>query len=433
MPSPEGIRKTALVQGFAGIQWLVFMFANIVVIPLSVGSAFHLDPGQMAGALSRAFMLTGIACLAQALFGHRLPLMEGQSGMWWGVILNLCATASESGLTLADIGGSIALGVTLGGVLVAVCGLVGIHRWLNRLFTPVVMAVLLFLLASQLIDIFFHGMVGLAQGPVIRPGVAALSILLVIGVSALTIAGRGLLSNFAILIGLAVGWAAYVLCFGTATAVVSPHWTQIADVFTWGHPVWHTGIIIACVVTALINSTNTIATLRAAEPLFDLAADDRRYRRSFVVTGLFTAASGPLAQVPYAPYTSSIGFLRTTRLLDRGSFIIGAALFLLIGAIPPVTGFFSTLPVSVGDSVLFVAYLQLFGSALQNLEGIVFNFRTIFRVAAPTLLGLAILATPAAAFTSLPGFIQTIAGNGMLMGILTAVLLEALVPWDRLR
>ncbi|WP_197029227.1 uracil/xanthine transporter [Alicyclobacillus macrosporangiidus] len=381
--------------------------------------------------MSRSFVITGLACLVQVFLGHRLPLMEGQSGMWWGVILNLAATGTESGLSLQEVGGSMAIGMVLGGLAVVLCGLLGIHRVLNRLFTPVVMAVLLFLLASQLIDIFFHGMVGLDERTSIQPGVALLSLALVIGVSALTIGAQGILSNFAILIGLAVGWVVYVVCFGPSHGGAAPQWGQMVELYAWGHPVWHTGIVVACVVTALINSTNTVATLRAAEPLFGCRVDDRQFRRSFVVTGAFTALSGPLALVPYAPYTSSIGFLRTTRLLNRGPFILGAILFLLIGSIPPATGFFSTLPVSVGDAVLFVAYLQIFGSALQNLEGLSFNYRTLFRLAGPTLLGLAIQATPASAFTSLPGMIQAIASNGMLVGILAAVVLEALVPWHR--
>ncbi|WP_197029226.1 hypothetical protein [Alicyclobacillus macrosporangiidus] len=49
MPSSPGIAKTAAVQLFAGVQWLVFMFANIVVIPLSVGGAYHLDAGSSPG------------------------------------------------------------------------------------------------------------------------------------------------------------------------------------------------------------------------------------------------------------------------------------------------------------------------------------------------------------------------------------------------
>ncbi|MCL6454919.1 MAG: uracil/xanthine transporter [Alicyclobacillus sp.] len=423
--------RRALATAFAAIQWLGFMFANTVVIPLSVSPAFHLTAAETSGVMARSFIVTGLACLLQAWMGHRLPLMEGQSGLWWGVLLTLASTGTAGGQSLAAIGGSAEMGMLLGGVLLMVCGWLGLHRVLNRLFTPMVMAVLLILLASQLIDIFFHGMMGLSGSERISPHTALLSILLVALVGTLTVAGRGWLSNFSILIGLAVGWVAYDAWVGGAPAVATPQWSEIARPFSWGNPAFSSGILLTCALTALLNTTNTIATLRAAEPVFDQPLPDRTYQRSLFLSGLYTAISGPLSLVAYAPYTSSIGFLRTTRILDRLPYVIGAGLFVLLGAVPGWAAWFATLPVSVGDAVLFVAYLQLFGSALENLQGTKFTFRTVYRIALPVLAGLAILSTPKTAFATLPPFAESILGNGMLVGILLSVLLEHCVPWQR--
>src|SRR3954452_20321731 len=91
----------------AGFQWLFFMFANTVVIPISVGGAFQLEQIEIVSAIQRSFIFTGVACLLQGFVGHRLSLMEGQSGLWWGVILSLAATASTMNLELTTVGGSI--------------------------------------------------------------------------------------------------------------------------------------------------------------------------------------------------------------------------------------------------------------------------------------------------------------------------------------
>lgn len=424
--------KQNFITLFAGVQWLSFMFANTVVIPLSVGAAFHLSPSQIGGTMSRSFLLTGLACLIQILLGHGLPLMEGQSGFWWSIILNLAAMGSASGLSLATVGGSLAVGMIAGGILMSISGLMGLHKLLNRLFSPVVMAVLLILLAAQLIDMFLKGMLGLSQSSQIHMGIAGLSIGVALLVAVLTIKGKGLLSNFSILIGLVLGWVLYVALFGQSTTPVTLNWKDISETFVWGTPAFNAGIIIAAILTAFINTTNTVATLRASQPLFEVSVQDARYRRSFLWTGIFTALSGILSLVAYAPYTSSIGFLRTTRLLNKAPFIVGAVLFTLLGLVPGLAAFFATLPISIGDSVLFVAYLQLFGAALQNLDGMKFTFRTIFRIAAPTLTGLAIQSMPTQSFASLPGLVRAIAGNGMLVGILIAVILENTVRWHRL-
>jgi xanthine/uracil permease len=94
---------------------------------------------------------------------------------------------------------------------------------------------------------------------------------------------------------------------------------------------------------------------------------------------------------------------------------------------------FATLPVSVGDAVLLVAYLQLFGAALTSIEGMTFTYKTIYRLAFPVLLGLALMTIPGSAFSTIPDLVRTLLQNGLVMGILLAMLLENTIRWDRLK
>jgi xanthine/uracil permease len=415
-----------------GFQWLLFMFTNTVVIPLSVGTAFHQPTDTISASLQRSFVYTGIACILQAYWGHKLPLMEGQSGLWWGVILSLCASVPASGGSLSDLGGSLSIGIMIAGIIIAILGVMGFGSFLNRLFTPVVMSVFLFLLASQLIITFFKAMIGLSDGNVMNPQIALLSCGLVMLVLILNVFGSRMLSNFAILIGILIGWSLYALMF-PRHAVPHPDSFQLFQMFPLGMPHWDFGIIATAVFTGLINTTNTIASFRGAELLYDQKMEGNQFRRSFFITGINSILSGIFGMVPYAPYTSSIGFLRSTRILERTPFVIGACLFFCLGMVPQLGALFSTLPVSVGSAVLFVAYLQLFGAALQNLDGIRFTYQTIYRVALPTLLGIAILNLSPSVFASLPAHIRPILSNGLLMGIFLSIILEHAINWERIK
>ncbi|WP_258112861.1 uracil/xanthine transporter [Alicyclobacillus sp. SP_1] len=414
----------------ASIQWLGFLFANTVVIPLSIGGAFHLSHAVVSGLMARSFIFTGIACLLQAWIGHGLPIMEGQSGFWWGIILNLANLGSATGTPLSVIGGSLAMGMVIGGGMLVVFALFGFHRWLNRLFTPMVMTVLLILLSAQLIDVFFKGALGLDNGSKVNPGIALLSLLLIVLVAGLSLFGKGLLSNLSILLGLAVGWLLFVLLIGKGSPEVVPSYAHIGQLFVLGRPAFQPAFLIAAVVAAVINMTNTVATLRAAESVFGRATSARKFKASFVLTSIFTALSGLFSLVPYAPYTSAIGFLRATRIVHRLPFIIASILFILLGAIPTLSGLMSTLPISVGDAVLFVAYLQIFGAALINLPKLEWDARNTFRLALPVLTGLAIFALPAGVLSTIPAFLQVLLGNGLLLGILLSLLLENTIHWD---
>src|SRR6266700_6116879 len=186
---PPARSISPVTTALASVQWLFFMFANIVVIPISIGYAFHQPPAVITASLERAFIYTGIACILQGTIGHRLPLMEGSAGLWWGVILSLAASAQALGQSLQTLGGNLEAGIIVSGLLICLLGLLGAGWWLRRLFTPVVTSTFYFLLAAQLSGIFFKGMIGLTDGSTIQPGVALLSLGLVILVLALSIWG----------------------------------------------------------------------------------------------------------------------------------------------------------------------------------------------------------------------------------------------------
>ncbi len=428
-PPDESISPVTTV--LAGIQWLFFMFANIVVIPISIGSAFHQPPAVITASLERAFIYTGIACILQGTLGHRLPLMEGSAGLWWGVILSLAASTQAAGQSLAVLGGTLEAGIILTGLIFILLGVTGLGWWLRLLFTPVVISTFYFLLGAQLCGIFFKGMLGLSISTHIEPGIALLSVGLVVLVLLLSIFGRGLISNFAILTGIVVGWIAFVFFFPHRATALAPAGNALFAILPWGGLTFNVGLLITVVLTGLISLSNTYAALEGAKALFERDVSSTQYRRALVVTGFSSLVSGFFGIVPYAPYVSSFGFLRTTRIFTRAPFLLGAALFILLGLIPALGQLFASLPVSVGDAVLFVAYLQLFGSGLSQLEGMKFTFKTIYRVALPVLLGLSSMLLPSNAFSTIPDVVRSLVQNGLVMGILVAMILQFALRWER--
>lgn len=415
------------ITALAGFQWLFFMFANTIVIPISIGAAFELQQIEVVSAIQRSFIYTGMACLLQGAFGHRLALMEGQSGLWWGVILSLAGTASAMGLSLSAVGGSIAIGAIISGMLVAVLGMLGMGEVLKKWFTPIVMFVFLLLLANQLITIFLKGMIGLNDGEFIHLPTTLFSFALA-GLTILVhIKGKGIISSLNLLVGMTVGWIGAVLLFPqevTETIQTTP----FIQWFPWGEPTLEIGIVITVVITGLLNTTNTIATLKGAEDIYEKETTKSQYKTSFLITGGLNVGAGVLGLVPYAPYASSIGFLQSSGIKDRAPFFIGSILFIILGSVPPLSAFFSTIPQSVGNTVLFVAYLQLFRSALRNIEGLTFEPKTVYRIALPSLLGLSIMTLPATVFSSLPELMQPLLSSGLLVGILAALVME-LIFW----
>ncbi|KMJ56201.1 uracil/xanthine transporter [Bacillus sp. LL01] len=414
----------------SSVQWLFFIFANTIVVPLSIAVAFEVPPDTVKLMLSGSLIFTGLACVIQGLFGHRYPLMEGHSGLLWGVMLNLGLSASAMGMSYSQIGGGLATGILLAGLVTILLVLLNLIQYVQQIFTPMVMSVYLFLLTFQLIFVFFQGMLGITEQGKINIPVSILSLVLVIFVSVLKIKGSKTISNFSILIGIVVGWICYVWLFPNEAESVVTQGFSVA-LFPLGTPNLEYGIIAVAFFAGILNLTNTVASIQAAAELFKEVPNQNQYKRSFFWTGFFSIIVSGFGLVPYTPFTSSIGFLQSTQIYKKEPFLIAGGLLSLVGLIPTVTAFLITLPISVGSAVLFVAYLQLFGTAFNSLKGEIFTSNTIFRLAGPLLIGVSLMTISPQAFSDFPILLQPILSNGLIMGVVISIFLEKLIVWEK--
>jgi xanthine/uracil permease len=415
---------------FSSVQWLFFIFANTVVVPISIATVFELSSDIREMMLSSSLIFTGLACLFQGWLGHRFPFMEGHSGLLWGVILNLGLSASSMGMSLTTIGGGIATGIILASLVTLLLALFQGVSFLKSIFTPMVMTVYLFLLTFQLIFIFFKGMFPLSENGTINVPISLLSLVIVIFVSVMKLKGSQTISNFSILIGLIVGWIVYNILFVDEMASVSHSSTSSFTLFPLGTPNFEVGIVAVTFFAVMLNLTNTVASISTGDILYNRHSSDKKYRNSIFITTIFSIIGTGFGLVPYTPFSSSIGFLQSTRIFQRVPFFIGGGLLTVVGLIPMLSTFLATMPITVGNAVLFVAYLQLFGTAFSSLGGKTFNSNTIFRLAAPILVGISLMNMPISVFSNLPIFIQPFVTNGLIMGVLISILFEKLINWS---
>lgn len=418
----------------SGLQWLFFIFTNIVVIPITVGNAFELSPGTIVNMLQLSFIVTGLACIVQAFLGHKRAIMEGQSGLWWGIILTLCSAAVAQGMPLPILGGSLTVGIIITSILTFLIGITGMGPRIAKLFKPAVMGVFMFLFGCQLIGIFLKGMLGIpfgnqAAGAHIDVSISLLSIVIAIIVIVISVKAPTSVRRYGLLIGIIGGWITYALIFKPESAV-SEATSFGLELFPLGAPAWDIGIIITTVIAGLLNTANTFGALKGTESMYKVETTKAEYRASFSITGIFTLIAGFFGLVPNSPYVSSIGFLSQTGIINRVPFIFGGGMFLVMGLIPPVGHFFSQLPLSVGSAALFVSYLLLLNSSFNFFKQVEFNTVNIYRSAVPLFVGVVVMTLPATYFVTIPSVIRPVLSSGLLVGIILALLLENFINWD---
>jgi len=417
----------------AGIQWLFFIFTNTVMVPLSIGHVLGLGPEDIAASMQRSFILTGLLCIVQLIWGHRYSLMDGPAGVWWGLVLSICASAPAMNMELSTVAASLTSGFILSSALVIVLALCGFLNILRRIFTPIVMSVYMLLLTFQLENTFFKGMIGYNQEGRWNLQLAALSLFVIAVVAIVHIRGRGKLGQYSLLSGIVVGWIAYALLFGHESSVTAAGagFQSIWQWMPWGSPGLEPGIITVGLLAGLVNMTNTLTSLAAAGRLYQREASEKQHIRSLLATNLFSILAACVGLIPFGTFASSIGFLENTKVLRRAALFAGSIMLMIVGIVPLLSGWLAQLPMSVGSAVLFAAYLQMFGTALRSFQGTTFNAKTIYRLALPVLTGISIMNVPASAFADFPPLLTPIVSNGLVIGVVVVILLESFVRWDK--
>lgn len=146
-----------------------------------------------------------------------------------------------------------------------------------------------------------------------------------------------------------------------------------------------------------------------------------------MITGIFTILAGLFGLVPFAPFTSSIGFLESSKVTERKPFLIGSLLLIAIGLIAPISNYLLTMPLTIGNAVLFVAYLQLFGTGLKGMKPLTLTTSVVYRIAFPLMCGIGVMMMNPNIWGSLPFFMQPLLSNGFLVAILVALIIENMI------
>ncbi len=421
----------------SGLQWFFFIFCNTVVIPPTLQSAFHLSDATTLTITQYAFLATSVACLIQAIAGHKRSIMEGPAGLWWGTILSVTFAESAQGTPLEVIGGSFAVGIAIAGIITVIIGISGAGKYLALLFSPGVMAVFMFLLGANLITIFLKGMLSLpfsATTDIVHINFE--TFLLALFIMAIIIAIIVLLprniNKYAVLIGSILGWFLFLILFRSESTVSnSINWQlfPLGKIETINY-----GIVVTCIIASLLNTSNTFGAIKGTDMFnAETPSTPAMYKRSFITSGTMTFICSPLGIVPFAPFVSSIGLITQTNDFSKKPFVIGSIFFLIISLVPILSSLFSSFPLVISSTVMMVTYLPLLWSSLLFIRILELNPRNIYRLALPLFIGIFLMSVPPTYMQDIPLMIRPIVTNGLLMGIIISIILENIFKWDAVK
>jgi len=409
----------------SSIQWVVFILAGSIVAPVAVGDAFQLPIEEIAGLLQRSFLIIGIGSLLQVFWGHELPIAEGPAGLWWGVFMVFAGFGTAMQMDTYEILQSLEMGLLISGCVFITMGGFGLINKIKIIFTPMVTGTYLFLLVSQLSGPFVKGILGVGyMTPHIDGKVFFSAFIILIFTALLSKSRYPMVRSFSILYGIIAGWLLFAVLGITKPITIEVR--SIIDfpkLMIWGSPRFDGGIMLTSVITALLLLSNLIASIEVVKKQVD-TQQMVNYNRAGLMMGINQILAGLFCTIGFVPVSTSAGFIATTRLKEKGPFIFGSTLILLISFFPVITLFFASLPPPVGYATIFLAFSNLIIMAFKEFTTVIGDSSRMQILAVSLMVGIGSMFVPSSALKYVPGFLVSIVNNGLILGVIICIILE---------
>ncbi|MCZ8516698.1 purine/pyrimidine permease [Paenibacillus filicis] len=423
------MKHLAIGTGIFSLQWFVFLVANSLMLPIVVGKIFHMPTEEIVGLIQRMFFVVGLSSLISARFGHRVPIADGPAGIWLGIFILLGQLAASQGTdqyaTLQLLEG----GMLITGVTVVLIGFSGWIHQLLKVFTPLVTGVYLISLTIQLCGTLLNGMIGASDASVPNHTANAIvSFGVFFVVFALSVWGKGWMKSYAVLIGVIVGWIVYATVNGFGNVPTSGSIVNLPDVFAWGMPKLDGGMTVTAVMVAFILISSVIASMAAMhQVLGEQEQTDRKFTpldRGGVVAGISNILCSLFSTIGVVPLSISAGFVRLTGQRRLVPFYIACIALIVVSFVPGIYSLLSLLPAQVAYAAMFATFAQMIGIGLISILKMPLDERRLTIHSLSLSLGTGVMFLPQSLFSSLPTIFQYLLSNGVIVGMLVALLLE---------
>ncbi|MTH55610.1 purine permease [Bacillus mangrovi] len=416
----------------SALQWVFFIIASTIVVPIAIGQLFSLDGNQTAVLIQSTLFVLGLAGLLQVTLGHKMPINEGPAGLWWGVYSIYAGLSSTLFAGFIDTLQNLQGALMMSGVFFLLFAAFGLVERLAKLFTPLVTGIYLLLLVFQLSGPIVKGIMGIGyRGAKVDAAVfaaAAVILLLTFGLSQMK---HKFLKQYSILIGLLAGWILFA-ALGLAKPVAqATRIFSLPELFPFGLPVLNAGMLVTAFFITLLLTANMLASIKVAEQavqaLYGKEKEDRhRGKRAGFFAGISHIISGAAGAVGPVPISGAAGFITTTGNGARLPFIIANLMIMAMSMLPAVLNLFAALPAPVGFAVQFVVFSGMIGMALRQLNETADKERMLYAMGIALLAGTGAMYVPPEAFKGFPPVLISIFNNGLILGTITAIAADQL-------
>lgn len=413
--SPSNVKDFSL-----GLQHVLAMYAGAVIVPLIVGNAIGLTPAQLTYLIAIDIMMCGVATILQVwknkFSGIGLPVVLGCTFTAVGPIINIANTYS-----IQSVYGAI----LVSGLIVVL--IASFFSKLIRFFPPVVTGTVVTVIGITLIPVAINDLAG-GQGaedfgsPInLFLGFLTLIIILLILKFA-----KGFFGSIAILTGIIAGTIIGAF-FGRVdfTPVADATWLHLPQVFYFGTPEFHIVPILTMTLVAMVSLVESTGVYFALGDITEKKIKGEDLKRGYRAEGIAIILGGLVNAFPYTTFSQNVGLIQISGVRRNKIIFIAGSMLIILGLVPKIGAATLAIPGPVLGGAMLAMFGMVIGAGIKMLSHVDLNKQDNMVVVAISLaMGLGVTVVPDL-FSVLPESLSVITSSGIVMGSLTAILLNA--------
>lgn len=405
-----------------GIQWAAILIPSIIILGKVAASVHLLDASSQISYLQTLFFLCGMTLLCQIFWGHRLPLIPGPSAV---LLIGLIAGQGSAVNTIYT-------SVMAGGLFIAILSVSGLFRYLRRLFTinviTVVLLLLAFILAPTIMDLIVNNQEGER---------ALYNLFFALGLILLTFLCYGLLKGIwrstMIIWAVTAGAVLYFIVFpGDTKELFALKGVSSNGIFD--HTIYplsfEPGLLLSFIFCFIALSINDLGSIQSVNELLETKDQDKRISKGIFLTGIANILSGFMGVIGPVNYSMSPGIIISTGCASRFSVIPTACIALLLAMLPAAAEIIVMAPsVVIGAVMAYLMGTQVASGLMLAFKDRAggFQYEDALVIGASLFLGVMAIFLPDRIINLLHPSLKPLLGNGLVIGVLSAIILEHVV------
>ena len=401
-----------------GVQHILAMFGGVIAVPFIIGGAAGLEGAELGLLVSSALFVSGVATLLQTLgvpfFGSQLPLVQG---------ISFAAVSTMITIVVGEESGERGLRVVFGAIIVAaVVGLLiaPVFSKVVRFFPAVVTGSVITIIGISLIPVaggWITSQEESASGTAIT--LAAFTFGLVLVLSKIPI-----LSRLAVLLALVVGTAFAAILGETTWTGSDADVVALPQPFEFGAPIFEIGAIVSMFIVILVIMVETTADILAVGEVVGTRVDNKRIASGLRADMLASAVAPVLNSFPATAFAQNVGLVALTGIKSRFAVAVGGGVLTVLGLSPVLAAVVGLLPLPVLAGAGIVLFGSVTASGIRTLGKVNYDRNNnMIIVAAAVSFGVIPIAWPEF-WGAFPDWWQTIFDSEISAAAIVAFLLN---------